>query len=52
MAPARKVVAIQFNGDALVRQAYPFVTVSFSQMLPLAAPEPGAAIDLRIGSDG
>ena len=48
----RKVVAIQFNGDALVRQAYPFVTVSFSQMLPLAAPEPGAAIDLGIGSDG
>lgn len=38
----RKVVAIQFNGDALVRQAYPFVTVSFSQMLPLAAPELGA----------
>jgi hypothetical protein len=48
----RKVVAIQFNGDALVRQAYPFVTVSFSQMLPLATPEPGAAIDLRIGSGG
>jgi hypothetical protein len=38
----RKVVAIQFDGDALVRQAYPFITVSFSQLLLLAAPEPAA----------
>ena len=47
----RKVVAIQFNGDALVRQAYPFVTVSFFQMLPLAAPEP-AAPPRSIGGSG
>jgi hypothetical protein len=47
----RKVIAIQFNGDAMVRRAYPFVTVTFARMLPLTAPEP-ATPPRSIGGSG